>query len=289
MAILVGNPFGEMRGKLGGMVFTAVRGRKVVRAYSIPVQPNTDAQLTARASFGAASQSYHGLSDLLKANWSSYAAERFNAKDSYNQGQYSGANAFVSLRNAVNMSARLPLTMNYENDAGVALDGSAVPFAFDSTPPGDQLAANVKGLIVGEDYPISVDTIVLMADGTFDVRVNFDGAPVGGVGQDDLVDQSGNVFGFAVYVSNVINQDHNYVSNSAMQCLGIMPSITGGTTVKLGTETGVHIVNSVALDLSKYKSFGQEGDQVEVKVYQVSKKGMYSCNGAKRITISPTP
>lgn len=288
MAIVIANPFGELRGKLGGMVFSATRGRKIVRSYSIPIQPDTDAQLEARSSFGAAAQSYHGLTDIQKAVWNSYAGGIFNAKDSYNDGQYSGANAFVSLKNLVNMSARVPLDLNMENDAAGVLDGDPVSFIFNNNPPTDQLAANIQGAVVGTSYPMSLSNIVIGADGKFEIGINFDGVLAAGLGQDDTKDQNGTPFGFAVYVSNVVNQDHNYVSNPAMQLIGIMPGISGSTLIGLSTSASMKIINTNAIDTSKYQSFGQEDDQIQVKVYTISDSGMVACIGGKMTTIVAT-
>jgi hypothetical protein len=288
MARVVANPYGEFRGKLGGMVFSATAGRKTVRAYSVPIQPNTEAQLSARASFGAAAQSYHSLTDGVKIVWESYAKGIFNAKDQYNEGQWSGANAFTSLRNFINMSARSPLTMSYENDSDTALDGTVVPFEFQAAPPTDQLQANIKSGIEMQPCPVILEAAELHADGKFDITMGFGGCLAAGLGQDNLEDGVGNPFGFAVYVSNVINQASSFVTNPAMQLLGIMPSLSGKTLVGLTDSQNVHIINNSALDLSKFKSFGQEDDEIEIKVYQVSKGGMVACNGAKRIVILPT-
>lgn len=285
MAIVVANPFGELRGKLGGFVFSAVKGRKVVRAYSIPVQPRTEAQLVARASFGSAAQAYHGLTDLQKANWESYARGIFNAKDQFNEGQWSGANAFVSLRNLTNMAIIKEIDMLYYDSDAVALDGTAVDFDFDATPPTDQLASNVKGLLTGLNYPMFFSDVVLGETGQFAATIDFLGAPAAGIGQDELVDQSGNPFGLAVYVSNVVNQDHNFVNNPAMQLLAVMPPITGKTLVGLGTSTSITMANETDLDLTKYKSFGVAGDQVQVKVYAISESGMIVCVGVKMTTL----
>lgn len=149
MAIVIGSPIGNLSGKLGGMVFARTPGRSVVRGFTKPTQPNTSAQLTARAMFGSASQSYHSLSDVEKANWESYAKTIFNAKDQTQEGQWSGSNAFVSLRNLCNMAGARLLTANYTDDQDVALAGSAVAIIAKSNPPSNQLQANIATCFPG--------------------------------------------------------------------------------------------------------------------------------------------
>jgi hypothetical protein len=64
MARVLGNPMGELRGKLAGSVYSRNRAGQFVRGYVHPAQANSQAQLDARASFGAASQTWKTQSYL---------------------------------------------------------------------------------------------------------------------------------------------------------------------------------------------------------------------------------
>lgn len=100
-----------------------------------------------------------------------------------------------------------------------------------------------------------------------------------------MVDGVGNKFGFAVYCSEVISQEHNNVRNPSRQLLGIMPPVEADA-VPNTTMLGLHIINEVDLDVAKYKSFGQVGNIVQLGLYSVSEEGMISCIGKKKVTIT---
>lgn len=69
--LIHGGLFGEMRGALGGVVFTKNAGGEVVRRRSVVVNRNTPAQQNVRALFAAGSQQYSQLTAAQRATWES--------------------------------------------------------------------------------------------------------------------------------------------------------------------------------------------------------------------------
>lgn len=74
MAIVLFNPFGELRGSVGANTFTkSASGKEVMRKRTIPVNPQTNAQIEARSNLGIASTAFVLLTDQQRAVWQSYA------------------------------------------------------------------------------------------------------------------------------------------------------------------------------------------------------------------------
>jgi hypothetical protein len=97
MGKLIGNPFGEIRGKVGGVVFSRNKHGPIVRAYVKPVQANSVAQTNQRARFASLPTVYKSLTQAQKRLWSSYAVNGFIARHTTNKGRFTGQNAFVSI------------------------------------------------------------------------------------------------------------------------------------------------------------------------------------------------
>jgi len=98
MARILGFQYGEMRGKLGGNVFSRNKAGAYVRAKVTPVNPQTVRQQTARYRFGNMSILYQNLSSAAKDCWQVFASTHFNPLKGNNTGIYTGGNAFVALR-----------------------------------------------------------------------------------------------------------------------------------------------------------------------------------------------
>ena len=65
---------GEFSGSLGGLVASRNRGGQYLRRRSMPVNPDSEAQIQARAAVAAASEAWSGLTDQQRADWATYAA-----------------------------------------------------------------------------------------------------------------------------------------------------------------------------------------------------------------------
>lgn len=98
--ILGGGTFGELRGKLGSLIFSRNASSAYVRAYVKPVNANTVAQSEARSVFSITSAMWHSLSEGEKQMWNTYATTKNFS---------SGMNAYFSLQNNVRNNARLEM------------------------------------------------------------------------------------------------------------------------------------------------------------------------------------
>lgn len=100
--ILGGNPSGEFRGRLGGVVYSRNRAGQVVRQYVKGIDRNSQSQIKARTSFSQAVSAYHMLTPTQKLAWQTYGSQYFTSVNKgHLAGVHSGINAFVSLRNTL--------------------------------------------------------------------------------------------------------------------------------------------------------------------------------------------
>lgn len=119
--IVGGNPQGEFRGKLGGLVYSRNRSGQIARSYARPLNRNSAAQVKARAAFAQAIVAYHLLNPQQKLAWQIYGAQYFTSVNRGNlAGAHSGINAFVSLRNTL-------LNIQNNMDLGPGIDVNGVP------------------------------------------------------------------------------------------------------------------------------------------------------------------
>ncbi len=139
----------EIRGKLGGIVFTRTRYGAIARQFVKPVVSTTEYATNAKARLGAATQAWQGLTGAQKLAWTEFAAGRPVIGALGEQQILTGHVAYVGIR------TRMAL-------AGVALL---------TDPP------------VGTP-PLPLTSLTLTADiGAGDVEVAFTATPTGATEQ----------------------------------------------------------------------------------------------------------
>lgn len=287
--IIGGSPLGFLSGKLGGHVYSHNKGGQYIRQYVIPVNPNSNAQLTARAVFGCASSSYHSLTPSQKTNWNSFAADVFSPKKGTNNGQFSGFNAYTSLKSvceAGNSNCRAgDMTAN-----NGALGTPAVfnPFDFSADPPVYSAEGSIGEQVTGKALSLALSNAWVYEDGKFKVKVDIDGAPSGGSDITDFEDSHDHEFGFLVNISNPNPQRGMHFSNPTFQSLGYIQHPTWDAADLLGVEYfSFESTNNIYLP--NYQSFPSVGNRVLVSLYVANENGCIICIGSveKSITASP--
>ena len=101
MALVNGNPFGDVRGKLGANVFTRNRHGAVIRAYVKPSQPNSIAQIQQRTRLGNMSAQFRNLTTEQRARWESWARNKYVPRHKINTGNYTAHSAFVGVNSFI--------------------------------------------------------------------------------------------------------------------------------------------------------------------------------------------
>jgi len=287
--ILGGGAFGEMRGKLGSMVFARNKAGAYARQFVKPVDPRTSAQLLARGRFGSSASNYHSLGDSYKVLWNEFASTVFNPKTG-KIGMSSGFNAFVSLLNVINNAKTLS---SYTLNAAAPLVTTEIGFSISNSPPSFGLESNFKVTSGGPgSIPFSLGTVSNIAYAPGELVSTFSGSfslPSsgwigGGTTSNAIIDAKGNNFGFKLYMSNPVSQQAMFIQNPYLIDLGCIPPVTITTPVSL--EEGLTIDWEAELTPGMYQSLPTENTYVQLSIFQVSRKGALLKIGAKVVKLT---
>lgn len=126
MARVLGNPFGDLRGKLGGAVFSRNKSGAIVRVYTKNTDRKSDSQVDRRSRFGNVASLWASIPGSVKSNWNQYAESGFAPKRGKKPGSYTGFSAFVSIEaNKANFGINMsPLSMLVPDLASVTQSSS---------------------------------------------------------------------------------------------------------------------------------------------------------------------
>lgn len=281
--ILGGSPFGMLSGKLGGNVFSHNRAGQYIRQYVVPVNPATLAQGRARSQFASGSSSYHSLSGAEKSAWGNFAQAVFSPKVGANMGQFSGFNAYTSLKSVVNNGQSINQTVTAQINGGAPTTPLTFnPFAFSNTPPTFALQSNIAG-IAGPPQNLNLIGATVGNDGSFSVDIQVgDGA---GYNVGDFVDGAGNEFGLLIQCSNSKPQDGMFYDNPYRYTLGYIEHPTVDPTDLTGLQN-VELTSTTNINVADYQSFPQIDDYVKLTVYQASTTGMLALLGDIEVQVS---
>lgn len=284
--IVGGNPQGFWSGKVGGLVYSFNRAGQIVRQFVKPVNPATNAQDRARSRFAGASGTYHALTPAQKASWGSFAGSTFNPKIGMNYGQFSGFNAFVSLKNVTENGNDIPATVTGEVDGGaVATPLTFSNFAFSETPPVYTIQAAIKEQTSGNALNLSMRSATVDDAGLFEIQMNIDGAPSGGSDIEDFIDPNDQEFGFLVQMSNANPQGGMFYQNPLQYTLGYIKHPSMDSTDRTGVAY-VGFVASAGIDPGDYQGFPVEDDYVKITVYVASVSGMLALVGSLEVQVT---
>lgn len=173
----------DMRGKLGGHVFTKSRQGATVRTKVTPVNRQTSAQGAIRGIFGTLSRGWNGLTEPQRATWNN-AAEEFKRTNVFgDQVALSGKNLYISLNTNITTAGGVGIV--------VAPVDSSTPIiaSFDvdvtHTPSSIDLRLLIPGVLSPKDVLIVEATMQNSAG-----RYNFSGQyrQIATCPADDIVD-----------------------------------------------------------------------------------------------------
>lgn len=287
MARVVGSAIGELRGKLGGQVFSRNKAGAYVRSYVKPVDPGTVAQIRARSAFGAYASLFGSLSGADKALWNEYAQVYYRPKNGTNSGQYTGAQAFNSLytvtQNARESSVAPTIAIN---GSAPAMGVTPVPWISAIGSPPTNAVVNALNGLAGEDYPMSfIAQPQVFPNGAFEVILQVgDGS---GETLTQFEDPYGNTVGFAVFMSNGNANPGMTYNNPERYLLGyVQPALFNDPSIDLNSVATVQINQPFPQDISIYKSYPYTGQSVMLTVYAVDKWGTMAKIGSRETTIA---
>lgn len=282
--ILGGGMFGEMRGKLGSLVFARNRGGAYARSYAKPIDPATIAQLSARIKFGDSASNYHGMTPTQKTLWQNFANTGFLSKLGV-AGAASGFNAFTSLLNVVeNVKTLTNVTFG-------SLVGTSNDFAFSYTPPLHQLQANIQlsdNSIMPYGFtgfgPLQFDYNTNFVDISSNFTLTFSLSGITpGAQLNNFIDGGDNEFGFKIFMSNPVAQEGMFIQNPFLIDLGSTPGIS--ITAPSAPVSSISILWGQTLNTGNYSALPEVGQFVQLSLYAVSTSGMLLRIGAQIVQV----
>lgn len=297
-----GSPLGELSGKMGGLVFARNKGGAYVRQYVAPVNPNTVAQVNARAAFASSVTNFHSLNPTEKALWQDYAQNIFSPLNQPNMGQYSGINAFTSLLNVVNNANSKAIGAG-DWDVEVDMSGTPIGINTDSyytlnlqQPP----AAFNTGLLVGGNATPSQVNLQLVPTDAFITEIlnfgmTFNLNPVS-ASQNFAMPQTTSFsigatentnfvpVGFAFYMSESVAQDGDFIVNPYKYHLGTTLPVTEWDSPISGNS--ITIRATPQLNLDNYQAIPIVGSVVRLTAVMVDLYGQRKMIGSLSTSVS---
>jgi hypothetical protein len=270
---------GIYSGKLAGQVFSRNKAGAYVRQWVKPINPRTIAQQAARTTFGNASNQYHMLTNSQKALWNAFAPF-FNPKGVSIPSGISGFNAFIALNNLAKSSHDAEVTFDVlKNDTGTPLTKTNKSFVANLDAPAHNLITSYQ--YDGGNAPLILhpaDISFAMSESgtfTFDFTLQANPSITSGLGvTNPFTDTHGNQYGFTFYMSNGVQQDHNFKKNPEIQKLFSIPNFELSAAPTAILNYGLSGTGGISP--SKYQSLPVAGQSVQITVYQTGINGM--CN-----------
>lgn len=286
MAKILNSTFGEISGKLGGMVFSRNAGGSYLRANVKGVNPQTQSQLKARNAFASVSTLFRTLTSAEKTAWQEFADNWYSPRSGGNTGQFSAYNAFIALRSAVQQALRLAFTPEF------TINGAIVPATITTVPftPMPEMPLAI-GLAPGyidvteQSQVLSLIDAKVTFDGKFEINMQVgDGS---GSELENLEDVYGNNLGYAVYISNGNPADNMAYSNEFAKCLGFATPFKLTTpSSDLDAVENIRVSKTTALNTGEFKRFPLLNEYVNVTVLVMNKYGMFARLGSIETVIT---
>ena len=219
MAIVDSNPFGPMRGKMGGLVFTKSKGHQTVRSYIKNTRSLSVAQSINRSILTGLSKSWKSLMAPIPAAWNSWAYEGFAPLGKTNVGQYSGFQAYLSNQMVFQHMNNWDLTFTVTMNGGLGVLGfTGFPSAPFSTPENTTIVPWLRRS-VAPHLPITFTSCTLNGSHVINARMTWGHSP--GLTPDLPVfqDPNGLGMGFAWYMSEKLSNAYSVAKHPYRQLI----------------------------------------------------------------------
>ena len=266
MARILGSLVGDIRGSIGGMTYSRNVSGAYVRARVKPKNPQSVRQMISRYRFGAISQLWRTLMPSQKDGWEVFARNLFNPLRTINQGNRSGIQAFMSLRQSAGQGNEYlgAVQFKFGSDVGKA---TFTPYNEISTAPVVGISATIKATGL-ENQLINARNISVAGDGSFRIAYKLPGfvqSPTHPIEIDTFQAESGLPYGFGLYISSPINTPSQQPAtrlNINLGDTGIFQGIQAeeGGVLQLSDNITVLVIQDV--DPITTKDFPQVGDWV---------------------------
>jgi len=281
MAKVRNSIIGELSGKLGGMVFSRNKSGAIVRANVKGINPRTVAQLKARQAFKYASVLFRNVSNTNKVLWQEFADNYYNPKNGTNNGQYSGYNAFMGLRNITNDASQSAENGEVGVNGAIPSEETNIDYiAMPDTPIGKSFVGAVVDSTTDNVIPLSVKEAEITIDGNWKVVLSI--GDESGYDIVDFADPNGYEIGLGVYISYGSPDGSKEFQNINAQKLDYIKPLEKGLGI-LGMDDAqtIEFRPISTVDISSFKRYPLVGEDVYLNVYAINKYGQMSLIGGK--------
>ncbi len=279
MALIPGQVFGDMSGKLGGSVFSRNKAGKIVRAYVVPTDARSGAQISNRSRFSGAVSQWNTLTDAEKAAWNQFAVSNFSGKKRTISGLYSGYQAFSSCNLQLATANRSLIVPTMSTPAATITVAS--PPTFNLTAPvvafNSSIQSSTGAALAQTLTAATFDTATSVLTATFELPSAQAAAPVWANPSTNL-----NV-NLQLCFSNILRAGANAVSNLIAYTI----ASCGKITVSSGWTSSASYVLEFDVDptyLGSLKLAFQTGSRFYVTAFAFSDSGATSRIGSVLVT-----
>jgi len=282
---VIGNPFGEFRGRLGGTVFTRNRAGATARIYVKPVNTNTVAQQVSRANFRLSAQAWKTLTQAQQQTWATFVSNVYNPLRAINAGQFTGNQGYVAIRTSINNALQRTFVTTWIEDGPLLpVSGVVQPFTVPQNAP---LASVLADVAQPADPPAGVvlNLVDLTAAGVVQVKVDFTGTPAGGLDAANLTDSNGNLYTLSCYISDVVNQAGNRPKNPFNIRLG-NAELNDFSVAGLDASIALTAQWDMSSLIGSYKQWVQTGQIVQATAVLVAQNGTQVRIGDQYIAVT---
>ena len=288
MARLLGFTIGELRGKVGGNVYSRNKAGAYVRAKVTPVNPQTVIQQQARYRFGNMSILFQSLTPSQKGCWHNFATTHFNPLKGSNTGIYSGGNAFVALRQSAGQGNQMRLAPTGTAGA-TALTFTTSPYLEAIEPPDFPFSAILRDSN-GTNREVLVQPLSLNSGGEMSIGLSIpSGATDPTATINSFIDAEGVKWGLSAYVSNPLKFEGSRPNTTLKANLwdtGIITTIEKGMGPNgFALTDDVTITIDTTVDPENQKNPLCVGDVVKVSLFGRSEYGAQKLMNTSYITV----
>jgi len=285
MGRILGNPYGEIRGKVGGSVFSRNKGGAIMRVYAKPTNANSQSQRNQRNNFRSMSGTWNALTAVQRQMWESFAKNGFNPLLKTNTGNISGVNAMKANKTTCAGTAIRTATFAFKKDGGgSALAHTSAPVAFSPDAPVLSVRPNQYDS-AGVSYPFGLSGLVVQASGPCEVNIDFIGVPGAGITGNDFEDENQIKYGFAFYLSDsvkALGSKPKSIMNFCIGSTGIITWTAGGIATGKSVEIKWDAINLIP----NFISYPQVGSNCLLTVVVIGENGTQSIACSEYVTIT---
>ena len=282
MALIRGSMWGDLSGRVGGVVFSRNGIGKIVRQYVKGIDAHSVTQVNNRGLFSNVQGLWRSLSMSNRLSWGTFANSIYVPKHGRVAPKYTGTNAFMGINNY------LSLLVSHDYDAFVTFPSSTYnSFPFSSmitSPPAFPFSGNGQTWD-GVPLVLSIkDFTLAMPSGVCSLSVSLGGveqayAPLFKTPTYNLP------FGFAVYISDPLSAGQTTTANKEAYLIGSIKNVvfTSWGVLEDNVQFSWTVPSSY---FTNCKKTFLTGTNILVSLYQVGLDAQSAFLGRKLISVS---